>query len=170
MTDQAAGLRVWAGSADVLALGVIGEPPQDSLMRVVARLPTLGGRRWQALPNAAAPAGWMLWVGSVGVDVAGLDVAALDVADLYRRVKRALIPHAAPAAPAFSDPLPLLLWLDDGRSGDGPPSDPTTARLLDNLSTTLKRFLNVELMRDPGDWQRRLIVSGRISAASIGHY
>jgi hypothetical protein len=164
VTDQAAGLRVWAGSADVLALGVIGEPPEASLTHAVARLPVLGGRRWQALPNAPTPAGWMLWVDAVGFGMAEVDVAGLDVADLYRRVKRALTPFDASAV---SDPLPLLLWLDDGGGGYGHPTlAPTTARLLDNLGTTLKRFLNVELLRDPGDWQRRLVISGRVSATT----
>ncbi|MGQ7244104.1 hypothetical protein ACUN9V_11650 [Salinicola sp. V024] len=164
MTDQAAGLRVWAGSADVLALGVIGDPGEDALGRALAQLPRVEGRRWQALRNdqvrQASVTAWMLWV-----DTAGFDVAELDVADLYRRVKRALTSITASAASATS--LPLLLWLDDDGGEYGRPTlAPATARLLDNLGTTLKRFLNVELLRDPADWQHRLIASGRVSAAS----
>ncbi|MGM8932608.1 hypothetical protein [Salinicola halophyticus] len=169
MRDQAAGLRAWAERPDSLVLGVIGDPGEDALGRALAQLPRVEGRRWQALRNdqmrQTSVTAWMLWVDTAGFDVAEVDEAELDVADLYRCVKRALTPITAPAASATS--LPLLLWLDDDGGGYGhPPLAPATARLLDNLGTTLKRFLNVELLRDPADWQHRLIASGRVSAAS----
>ena len=86
---------------------------------------------------------WVLWV----------DAVQVDVADLYRRVKRTLAPVASSAAPA----VPLLLWLHDSdNAGARPTLDAATAQLLTNLSTTLRRFLNIELIRDLADWQRRL--------------
>ncbi|WP_110655304.1 hypothetical protein [Salinicola halimionae] len=157
MTDQAAGLRVWAECADSLMLGVIGEPGEDLLMRALVQLPSIENRRWQAVRGtpASAVTGWMLWV----------DTAGVDAADLYRCVKRALMSLAA--SPASANPLPLLLWLHDACDRRiHPLLDSPTARQLDNLSAALKRFLNVELTRDPADWQRRLRVTGRLSAAS----
>ncbi|WP_110691398.1 hypothetical protein [Salinicola halophyticus] len=168
MRDQAAGLRAWAERPDSLVLGVIGDPGEDALGRALAQLPRVEGHRWQALRNdqvrQTSVTAWMLWVDTAGFNVAEVGEAGLDVADLYRRVKRALTPITAPAASATS--LPLLLWLDDDDKEGAPALDPATMRLLANLGTTLKRFLNVELLRDPADWQRRLIASGRVSAAS----
>ncbi|OLO06621.1 hypothetical protein BTW08_16525 [Salinicola sp. MH3R3-1] len=168
MRDQAAGLRAWAERPDSLVLGVIGDPGEDALGRALAQLPRVEGRRWQALRNdqvrQTSVTAWMLWVDTAGFDVAEVGEVGLDVADLYRCVKRALTPITAPAASATS--LPLLLWLDDDDKEGAPALDPATMRLLANLGTTLKRFLNVELLRDPADWQRRLIASGRVSAAS----
>lgn len=173
MRDQAAGLRAWAERPDSLVLGVIGDPGEDALGRALAQLPRVEGRRWQALRNdqvrQTSVTAWMLWVDTAGFDVAGFDVAevdeaGLDVADLYRCVKRALTPITAPAASATS--LPLLLWLDDDDKEGAPALDPATMRLLANLGTTLKRFLNVELLRDPVDWQRRVAYRQRAASSS----
>lgn len=146
MTDQAAGLRAWAAPGTV-PLGVIGEPDDEALMQALAQLPAPAGRRWQVTQEdgaaSAAVRAWVLWV----------DAVQVDVADLYRRVKRTLAPVALSAAPA----VPLLLWLHDSdNAGARPALDAATAQLLTNLSTTLRRFLNIELIRDLADWQRRL--------------
>ncbi|WP_087718247.1 hypothetical protein [Salinicola salarius] len=146
MTDQAAGLRAWAAPGTV-PLGVIGEPDDEGLMQALAQLPAPAGRRWQVTLEAQAASAtvraWVLWV----------DAAQVDVADLYRRVKRTLAPVASSAGPA----VPLLLWVQDaGNSGARPTLDAATAQLLTNLGTTLRRFLNIELIRDLADWQRRL--------------
>jgi len=143
MTDQAAGLRAWA-APDALPLGVIGYPGDDALMQALALLPAPAGRRWQALRDdqttRTIALAWVLWV----------DTAQVDVADLYRRVKRVLNPVTAPATT-------VLLWLHDTRGAGAHLSpDPATARLIDNLSMTLKRFVNVELTRDLSHWQRCL--------------
>ena len=59
--------------------------------------------------------------------------------------------------PSLQVAVPLLLWVQDaGNSGARPTLDAAMAQLLTNLSTTLRRFLNIELIRDLADWQRRL--------------
>lgn len=146
MTDQAAGLRAWAAPGTV-PLGVIGEPDDEALMQALAQLPAPAGRRWQVTQEDGAASAtvraWVLWV----------DAVQVDVADLYRRVKRTLAPVASSAASA----VPLLLWVHDaGNAGVRPSLDAATVQLLTNLSTTLRRFLNIELIRDLADWQRRL--------------
>lgn len=179
MTDQAAGLRAWA-APDGLPLGVIGEPDEGALRQVLASIPAPAGLRWQARLGEEATretvAAWVLWV----------DTAEVDVADLYRRVKRALVPAPSTAASQVDSPMaatmasdtsrgadtatellsvagrnttstPLLLLLHDaGRVSPPPPLSSATVRLLTNLGAALKRFLNVELTRDVTCWQRGL--------------
>lgn len=156
MSDQAAGLRAWA-APDSLPLGIIGDPGDDALMQALATLPAPAGRRWQAMRGEyhCLPEAWLLWV----------DTAQIDVADLYRRIKLVFA-----STPAIETPDLMLLWLHDvsDRSISGAnlnPLNPARARLLDNLSTTLKRFMNVELTRDPARWLSSLPAPYRLDGS-----
>lgn len=160
MSDQAAGLRAWAEPGS-LSLSVIGDPENDALMQALAMLPAPTGRRWQAARSGhhAASGAWLLWVDvTQGVDVTQrVDVAQIDVADLYRRLKLAFA-----SSPAIENPELVLLWLHgvgDASSASAAGLNANTLRLLDNLSTTLKRFMQVELTRDAARWYRSLPVS-----------
>lgn len=132
MSDQAAGLRAWHQQHDNATLLVLGRPEPVALERALARLPSPGGKGWQAVGLTQAPGRTpsyaLLW----------LDAWQADITADYRQLKRMTVEVGR---------LPTLLWLDGG--------DGEAAARLDKLGMAARRFLGVELIRNPRTWLAR---------------